>query len=90
MLLREPHVQTALNVQEQTESQDVREDREEIDTGGTHRPTGVEKEGEDELLELVEDTVIDQEVVIEAGQEELDEEHPERHHLDEEQQLQLE
>ena len=46
MLLREPHVQTALNVQEQTESQDVQEDREEIDTGGTHRPTGVEKEGE--------------------------------------------
>ena len=46
MLLREPHVQTAHNVQEQTESLDVQEDREEIDTGGTHRPTGVEKEGE--------------------------------------------
>lgn len=46
MLLREPHVQTAHNVREQTESRDVQEDREEIDTGGTHRPTGVEKEGE--------------------------------------------
>ena len=46
MLRREPHVQTAHNVREQTESLDVQEDREEIDTGGTHRPTGVEKEGE--------------------------------------------
>lgn len=90
MLLREPHVQTAHNVQEQTESQDVQEDREEIDTGGTHRPTGVEKEGEDELPELVEDTVIDQEVVIEVDQEEIGEVHPERLHLDDEPQPQLE
>lgn len=90
MLLREPHVQTAHNVREQTESRDVQEDQEEIDTGGTHRPTGVEKEGEDELLELVEDTVIDQEVVIEVDQEEIGEVHPERLHLDDEPQPQLE
>lgn len=46
MLAQEPRVQIAPNVRELTESQDVQEDLPEIDTGGTHHPTGVEKEGE--------------------------------------------
>ena len=43
MLGQEPHVQTVLNVRE---NQDVQEDLQEIDIGGTHHPTGVENEGE--------------------------------------------
>jgi len=82
MLAQEPRVQIAPNVRELTESQDVQEDLPEIDTGGTHHPTGVEKEGEEEPLELLEDTVIDQEVVIEVDREELEEVPQELHHLE--------
>ena len=44
-LPQEPPVPIATNVRGQTGSQDVQEDLGEIDTGGTHRHTGGEREG---------------------------------------------
>jgi len=87
MLGQEPHVQTVLNVRE---NQDVQEDLQEIDIGGTHHPTGVENEGEEEPLELLEDIATDQEAVIEVDQGETEEVHQELHHLEGEPQLQPE
>jgi len=90
MLLQEPLAPIAPNARGQTGSQDVQEDQGEIDTGGTHRPTGVEKEGGEEQREQVDDTVIDPEVVIEVDLEEIEEEHQEQHRQEEEAQPRLE
>jgi len=75
------HAQTALNVQELTESQDVPEDPEEV---ATEEAPLIDGENEDDvgLQALEADTVTDQEVVIEVGQEEPGEERQEQLHQD--------
>lgn len=90
MLLREPRAPIAPNARGQTGSLDVQEDRGEIDTGGTHRPTGVEKEDEEEPLGLEEGIVTGPEAVIEVDQVELEGGLQELHRQEEEQHPQIE
>lgn len=89
-LPQEPPVPIATNVRGQTGSQDVQEDLGEIDTGGTHRHTGDEREEEEEPLELVDDIVTGQGAVIGVDLVELEEERPEQHHQEGEQPPQVE